>query len=86
MLKIFTVYDSKAEAYLQPFFAPTIAVAIRSFTKAADNPSHDFHHFPGDFTLFELGEWDEQAGTTFMYDAQVSLGLALHHQTPEETS
>ncbi len=62
MLKIFSVYDSKAEAFLNPIFCPTRAVAIRSFTASAINPDSDFCRHPEDFSLFELGEFDPATG------------------------
>lgn len=60
--KIFSVFDAKAGAYLEPFFAPTRGVAIRSFSSAAQDPGHMFHRHCEDYTLFELGEFDEFAG------------------------
>jgi len=75
--KIFTVYDSKAEGHLQPFFAHTVGLAIRSFTKAAKNEQHDFHLYAGDYTLFEIGEYDDEKATLKNHDHHVNLGTAL---------
>lgn len=61
-MKIFSIKDSKAEAYLLPIFAPTIGVAIRMFQKATNDPTTDFHNYAGDYTLFEIGKWDELTG------------------------
>ncbi len=82
-MKIFSVYDSKAEAYLQPIFCKTTAVAVRMFEAAAADAGHDFGKFSGDYTLFELGEWDEQVGEFAVYGAQVNLGTALSFQRSE---
>lgn len=76
-VKIFTVYDVKAEAYLQPFFTPTSGTAIRSFAEAANSTDHDFNKYAEDYTLFEIGEWDENAGTIMMLPAMKPLGNAL---------
>ena len=62
VMRIFAIYDSKAEAYLQPFFSPTKATAIRSFTQAANDEKTDFYRFAEDYTLFEIGEWDPVGG------------------------
>jgi len=78
-MKIFSIYDSKAEAYLQPFFAPTKAYAIRQFTQAANDESADFHKFAADYTLFELGSWDEQTGTIAPNEAKTALGSAIEY-------
>lgn len=61
-MKIFAVYDSKAEAYLQPYFAQTLGTAVRMFTSAAQDQESTFHKHAEDYTLFELGEFDEYTG------------------------
>lgn len=76
---IYSVYDSKAQAYLQPFFCPNAAVAIRAFQQAAIDPTHHFHTFAADFTLMQIGEWNELEGTLTMLDAKINLGTALEH-------
>lgn len=75
--KIYSVFDSKAECFTQPFFAHTRGVAVRMFKAACVDPNHDFHKFADDYTLFELGEFDDQAATFDVHEAPVSLGLAL---------
>ena len=62
MMKCFTVYDSKAEAFLQPFFMQSKGAAIRGFTELVNDKNHSFGKYPGDYTLFELGSFDEQTG------------------------
>lgn len=76
-MKIFSVYDSKASAYIQPFFATTDAVAIRMFEEAISDPNHQFNKWAGDYTLFSLGEWDENTGSIFAFDTPYNLGTAL---------
>lgn len=74
--KIFSVYDAKAGAYLKPIFARNSAVALRMFEAAVNQEDHDFHRFAEDYTLFEIGEWDE-VGAVFMQDgAHVRLAAA----------
>lgn len=57
--KIFSIYDSKAEAYLPPFFIHTEALAIRAFADAVNQPGHAFNAHPEDYTLFNCGAWDD---------------------------
>ncbi len=76
LLKVFSIYDSKADGFLQPFFAENTAVAIRSFTRAANDQASDFHRYAGDYTLFEIGEWNRTRGDWLQYEAKVNLGLA----------
>jgi len=87
-MNIYAVYDSKAEAYLKPFFCQNNAVAIRSFAGAAQQEGTDFHRYAGDYTLFQIGQYDEQSGTLHD-DVNINLGCAiqyLHTQDPTETA
>lgn len=81
-MKIYSIYDSKAEAYLPLNFFPTKAAAIRSFSAAAQDPKSDFHKFAQDFTLFELGEWDEQTAKFVIHEAKIPLGTAVEYSNP----
>lgn len=77
--QIFAIYDSKAEAFLQPLFAQNRAVAIRSFAHAAQLENHDFHNFAADFTLFEIGLWDSDTGEITTREPKIALGTALEY-------
>ncbi len=73
---VYSVYDSKVGAFLTPFFSRNRAVALRSFTSAAQDVGSDFNRYAGDYTLFEIGEWMPEEGKWSPLDAKVSLGLA----------
>jgi len=82
--EIFSVYDSKAGAYTQPFYAVNRRVAIRMFSELANDPNHAFGMHPEDFTLFELGSFNDQDGTIDQLDVKTSaLGKAMEYQRPE---
>ena len=57
--KIFSIFDSKAGAYLPPFFMPESAMATRVFGDCVNSKDHQFGKHPGDYTLFEVGVWDD---------------------------
>lgn len=76
-MKIFTVYDSKAEAYLQPFFAKTHGLAIRQFQQAVNTADHQFHNYAEDYTLFVIGMWDENNCLIEMLTCPETLGNAM---------
>lgn len=61
-MKIFTIFDSKADYYLPPFFARTNAEAIRTFSQAVNDSSHHIGQNHADFTLFYIGDYDETTG------------------------
>lgn len=67
--KVFVIYDSKAEAYLPPFFMKSKGEAIRAVTAVANDGSSNFSKYAADFTLFELGTFDDADGEFSMYPA-----------------
>jgi len=82
-MKIFAVYDSKAEAFLPPWIEKSAGTALRRFEATTKNPESDFGRFPADYTLFELGDWIETAGEIRMHNAKKNLGLALEYAAEE---
>ncbi len=57
--KVFSIFDVKASAYLPPFFMPEQAMAVRVFSDCVNSDDHQFGKHPGDYTLFEMGVWDD---------------------------
>ena len=74
---VFTVFDSKAAAYLPPFFLHTKGLAIRAFGEAACDSNHQFGRHPADFTLFCIGRWDDNTGKFEQNRSFEDLGTAL---------
>lgn len=74
---VFSVYDAAAEAFLEPFFAPTIEFALRSFRQAVNTEGHQFNKFPEDYTLFHLGEFQSDSGHIVSNNTPHSLGVAV---------
>lgn len=68
-MKMFSVYDSKAESFITPWFQPTHGLAERIFTDEVNNPKSSMNHHPEDFTLFYLGEYDP---TTAIFDLEAT--------------
>lgn len=75
--KIYSVYDSVVEAYLQPFCAQTKGHAVRMFSDTVNDPNSVFAKHPDDYVLFELGSWSDSDAKYTMHPAPVSLGVAL---------
>lgn len=61
-LGIYSVYDSKAKAYLPPFFLPNDALAVRAVVGCTRDPDHSFAKFPLDYSLHKMGSFDDQSG------------------------
>lgn len=73
----FTVFDSAAMRYLEPFWAPTVEVALRMFRQIVNTPEHQFNRFPEDYSLFAIGEFDQETGRVSSYVELRSLGVAV---------
>lgn len=82
--KVFTVYDSKVEAYMSPFMMQSKGQAIRSFGDECNNSDSMFCKHPEDFTLFEIAEYDDQLGVYNMHDVKIPLGTALENKRKVE--
>lgn len=61
ILKVFTVRDDKAGAFMQPFFSPTMGTAERSFMDACKGEG-PFAKYPHDYNLYYLCDYDDQTG------------------------
>lgn len=61
--KVFGVRDTKAMAFLQPFFSASTGAAMRAFDDAVneDGKSMLAKH-PEDYVLYELADYDDSTG------------------------
>lgn len=83
-IKMFAIFDSKIGGYLQPFFAPTAGAAVRMLIDAAKDPNTQFYNHPKDYSLFEIGEYDEDRGVCTSLDSKISLGSVHELNGPEK--
>lgn len=59
---VFTVRDNAVGAFLPPFFVRSKGEAIRAFSSSVNESGHQFNKYAGDYTLYELGEYDDLGG------------------------
>lgn len=76
ILRIFTVYDEKANAYLPPFYFPTHGEAVRAFIDAAQQDGHKMNLHAMDYTLFHLGHFDDADASVEMLKQPEQIGRA----------
>lgn len=62
MLRIFSVYDKKAQTFFSPFYYLNKALALRAFGEIVADPKSSIYKYPADFQIFLLGDFDEQTG------------------------
>lgn len=77
LVKIFALYDCKAEAYLAPQYFPTKGIAIRAFTELSNDGESNVSKHAEDYTLFEVGEFDDSNCGFNIYSTPVSVGKAI---------
>ncbi len=73
---LFSVYDSAAAMYLDPFVAPTVEFAMREFRRMANTPGQQIATYPADYTLFHIGAFDCASGDLIGCPPR-SLGVAI---------
>jgi len=62
-LRMFSVQDLKLGAFSPPFSASNEATAVRTVSDMLSaNPRHPFALHPGDYVLYEVGQFDELTG------------------------
>lgn len=84
ILKIFTVYDSKAEAYFRPFYEQTKGSAIRAFIDTCNDIEHTFFRHAEDYTLFYLGEYDDQNASFNLPITPEPIGKAIEFKKVQD--
>lgn len=77
ILQVFSVYDTKAEAFMPPVYMHSKGEMIRSFSDAANDSSSGIAKHPADYVLFHLGEWDNSTALYSFLKAPANLGCAV---------
>lgn len=84
LMKVFSIYDVKAGAFITPFFLPTQGMAVRTFIDCCNDENHAFGQHPEDYSLFVLAEFDNVHGTFVDTTSKIVLnGLEAVHQASE---
>lgn len=76
-LKVFSVFDVKIGAYNVPFFCQSRGQAVRMFGDQASDPQSNLCKHAEDFTLFEIGEYNDETAKVESLDVPVPIGTAL---------
>lgn len=86
--RMVSVWDAKAEAFGKPIFVQSHGAAVRSFADAVNSPEkeHDFAKYPQDFTLFAMGDFDDQTGKFTILRSPLELAKAISLVTAEVTT
>jgi len=80
----FSIYDTKAQAYLPPFFMATIGLGVRAFGDVLRDSSSPLSKHPRDYELYKVGEFDDSTGHLRMGAIQAPLLLVTGTQALED--
>lgn len=80
--KLFAIYDSKAESFTNPVYLNSTGLAVRTFSDSVQDPESQFAKHPADYTLFELGTYDDQTAEFKLLPTPKSLFIAIEFITP----
>lgn len=58
-LLAFSVYDEKVQAFMAPFFAPSMGHAARSFEDTVNGGQSLVSKHPADFSLYQVGSFED---------------------------
>lgn len=78
-LRVFCVYDIKAEMFSPPFVKGTIGEAVRDFQDLVNNQDTTIARHPGDYKLCCIGEFDNVSGSLVPGDVE-SLGFGSDYK------
>lgn len=79
MKTVFTIYDSKVNHYWDPVVFLNKGEALRTFEEGVNRRNQDgsaaslIGQHPQDFTLFEIGYYDELTGKYLLHDAKIAI-------------
>lgn len=82
IFQVMVVYDSKARSHLMPMFVVHVEVGQRGFADAANDPTTVIGRNPEDFSLFHIGEWDDEIAEMKPFESRRAMGLAASYQRP----
>lgn len=84
MKYLFSVYDSAAKFFRDPFVSSSRGEALSQFMAGCNTKDSWLCERPDHFTLFMLGSFDEQDGKFELLATPESLGLAVEFIKPKQ--
>lgn len=67
--KLYAIKDVVVGAYMSPWVAANTPAAVRVFTDSLQSQENQMKNHPEDFVLFDLGNFDDQAGLIMANDS-----------------
>lgn len=61
----YSIFDKATKTYLPPFTETTENAAIRQFAMSVNHVGGFINQYPGDYSLFQVGTYDDHTGALF---------------------
>lgn len=84
-LKVFSIRDSKAQIFNQPWFARTHGEAERNFEQLVRDEKSTIYQYPEDYDLYHIGEYDDETGLVTSLDTPKHVAKAVHLTLASQT-
>lgn len=68
VLKLYTLFDKAAAVFNAPFSQRSRGEAVRNFKMLLEDQNSLPFKFPQDYTLYEIGEFDDSNGSIQMHE------------------
>ncbi|AXL14416.1 nonstructural protein [Microviridae sp.] len=76
--QIYSIYDTKLQAFFSPFTAQNNDVARRNFQDLANDQNSRIAQHPTDYQLIQIGQWNDSTGEIQATD-HANLGFASEY-------
>lgn len=77
LFTVFSIYDSAVSTWLPPLYARNKGEMLRNFADGVADPKSQLAKHPSDYSLFELGTWDDDKCVFTTLKAPIRLCMAL---------
>jgi len=79
LLTVCAIYDTAISTWLPPLYFRNKGEALRWFADTANNSDSKLAKHPGDYTLFDVGTWDDDKCKFDLLLTPVALGKAIEY-------
>lgn len=77
ILRLYTIFDTKVQAYLRLFPLRSNGEATRMFADMANDPNNQIGQHPEDYVLYCVGEFDDARGIITAFTVHETLCKAI---------
>ena len=83
IIRMYSVFDMKVEAFRQPFFFRTKGEALRAWSDLVNDSQSEINAHPEDYVLYEFGTMDSSTGKMEVHDTPLVVGAARDFLHPD---